>query len=38
MKHKKTVLIKNEKELQVMRENGKIHAEIFEQIKKMAKP
>lgn len=30
--------VKTEKELQIMRENGKVHKEVFEQIKKMAKP
>jgi methionine aminopeptidase len=30
--------VKNEKELQIMRENAKIHKEVFEEIKKMAKP
>lgn len=37
MWNKKTVVIKNEKELQVMRENAKIHKEVFEEIKKMVK-
>lgn len=36
--NKKPVLIKNEKELQVMRENAKVHKEVFEAIKKTAKP
>lgn len=35
---KKEVLIKNEKELQIMRENAKIHKEVFEEIKKMVRP
>lgn len=30
--------VKNEKELQILRENAKIHKEVFEEIKKMAKP
>ena len=34
----KTVLIKNERELQIMRENAKIHKEVFDEIKKMVKP
>lgn len=38
MKNKKTVLIKNERELEVMRENAKIHKEVFEEIKKMVRP
>ena len=33
MKNKKTVLIKNERELEVMRENAKIHKEVFEEKK-----
>lgn len=37
MTQKKTVLIKNERELQIMRENAKIHKEVFEEIKKMVK-
>lgn len=35
---KKTVLIKNERELQVMRELAKVHKEVFDEIKKQAKP
>lgn len=38
MKNKKTVLIKNEKEIEIMRENAKIHKEVFDEIKKMVKP
>lgn len=38
MKNKKTVLIKNERELEIMRENAKIHKEVFEEIKKMVRP
>lgn len=30
--------IKNEKELQILRDNAKIHKEVFEEIKKMVKP
>lgn len=35
---KNRTLIKNEQELGIMRENAKIHKEVFEQIKKMVKP
>ena len=38
MKNKKSVLIKNEREIEIMRENAKIHKEVFEEIKKMVKP
>lgn len=38
MSVQKTVLIKNERELQIMRENAKVHKEVFEEIKKMVKP
>jgi|GEM_PF-2117793 len=38
MNSKKTVLIKNERELQIMRKLAKIHKEVFEEIKKIAKP
>ncbi len=31
-------VIKNERELNIIRENAKIHKEVFEEIKKMAKP
>ena len=30
--------VKNEKELEQLRENAKIHKEVFEEIKKMVKP
>lgn len=38
MKNKKSVLIKNEREIEIMRENAKIHKEVFEEIKKMIRP
>ncbi|MDD5770281.1 MAG: type I methionyl aminopeptidase [Candidatus Gracilibacteria bacterium] len=31
-------IVKNERELQIMRENAKVHKEVFEEIKKIAKP
>lgn len=37
MWNKKTVLIKNEREIQIMRDLAKIHKEVFEEIKKMVK-
>lgn len=37
MNNKKTVLIKNERELQIMKELAKVHMEVFEEIKKIAK-
>lgn len=36
--HKKSGAVKNEHELQVMRENAKVHKEVFEAIKQAAKP
>ena len=37
-KTKKEVLIKNEREIEVMRELALVHKEVFEEIKKIAKP
>lgn len=35
---KKTVLIKNQREIQIMKELAKVHKEVFEEIKKMVVP